>query len=196
MLKSKLRRHILKLKCNHTKVLLISLYCLLFSACGKRIVKSKTSDAKTSQQTLSTNEIAIKAKLMRSGSVQIGNYQFTQNALVAIPSFLKVLNGNAANKSARIYFNVENGKHEFYCEYKGGANSPTPTEPSEVLKGKKYNFQTCYQDVNNDGVDDPLNYYPKFMSHQDKGNNILLEVFNSDSRYDTEVEAIISIEWH
>jgi hypothetical protein len=194
-IKNKLEASIDKIKCHHAKMICISLACLLNTGCGKKVQNSSTNDD-VQRRTLGSNIFNLKATLENSGYSIPGNFRFDNNGLVRIPEQLKVLKGNAGNRLARIYFNVREGLHEFYCNYKGGASGPTPNDPKEIKKGLSYNLLNCFQDVNNDGIPEELNYYAGFEAPQDMDNFVRLEVLSSDPRYTTEIQAQFEVEWH
>ena len=194
LIKKMLKKAILNMKCQHTKMLCLSLYCLLSSGCGKKIQDQKKGETSDSLP-LYSSTLSVKAFYYKNGDSLIGNLDLSKSAWVQIPEFLQVIEGNSGNQKARLYFNVRDDEYEFFCEYQGGADSKHPNDEEEIARGLKYELIDCYQDVDDDGAIDVLNYAANTEVWHAGGNKIILEIQGSDDRSDNVTEAEIDIEY-
>lgn len=194
LMRKMLRKAILNMKCQHAKMLCLSLYCLLSTGCGKKI-QNPNQKEESDKLPLFSSTYDIKAKLFRDGDSLMGRLTLPNNAWVTIPDRLKVLQGNGGNQKARLYFNVKNDVYEFFCEYKGGADNKHPIDEEEFARGKEYILLGCYQDVDFDGILDSLNYSAGTETPHDSGNDVVLEVLGADDRSDNETQANIDVEF-
>lgn len=163
--------------------------------CG-RSLETEINNEVLSRAGLEDYSVVLESTHTVNGEITSDKKIFNNNALVRIPAFIQVREGNAGNHWARVYFNVLNNEAEFYCDYKGGAFSESPDSDWEIEKGLKYHFYGCFQDVDFDGEVDELNYYPGLESIQDRDHSIDLEILSADPRYNTKAQALIEIEWH
>lgn len=172
-------------------------FIVTFSAisCGKSL-ETNIENEVVSRTALKDSSIVLQSTLSINGNKHKDHFLFNENALVRIPTFIEVKQGNAANQWARINFNQRNEQEEFFCTYKGGAFSETPDSESDLARGMTYHFYGCYQDVDGDGSYDELNYYPGLESIQDRDHKISLEILSADPRFDISGETLLEIEWH
>lgn len=188
-----LRKAILKVKCQHTRMLCVSLYCVLTTGCGKKIQNAQ-SDSEKTKEPLYTHSYSLKAKLFKNGDSIIDGKILDTNALVKIPANLEVIEGNAGNQEAKIHFELA-GASELFCVYKGGSKDRNPITNDDIKKGLTYKFQACFEDIDNDGEPEEINYQPGQEIPFDVGTEVILEVVGADDREDNLTQADIDVEY-
>jgi hypothetical protein len=179
------------------KLFLLFTTCSFCFSCGKKFKEEINSSDAPDRRFAEALSVKLESSFSPNKKIQISSdsYIFENNAELIIPPEIKVLEGNAADQYAKIEFNVENDTAEYYCLYRGGATSSTPETESDIALGKKYLFEDCYQDVNNDGVDDPLGYYPGYPTLQFQDYGVRLVILGADDRTFTRVETKLEVIW-
>ena len=187
-----LKKAIVKTKCYNLKLFYFSIYCLLLVGCGKKIEQPQDQDVR--QERLESQIIKLNAKIFSNGNAVDEEHEFTTDSEVRIPDSLQVIEGNAGNHIAKIYFNVdENDNFEFYCKYVGGASNATPNKPEEITSGHYYHFDTCYMQENDQ---QEINLLPGYESIQYKDKSVLFKLVGADPRFDTQAAAEFEVETH
>jgi len=169
---------------------------MLTTSCGKTLENTQAADDDRYIASVTSEVIKLSATLTPAGLSDAEIYDFDDYAEIKIPGQLKVLNGNAGNQEAKIYFNVDDNRHDFYCVYVGGASTASPTDSEEIEKGLFYSLDDCYADVDDDNIDDALGMKAGDGADQDVGNSIILEIDGADPRYSTQIEGEFELEWH
>lgn len=179
----------------------LSIICFFNFGCGKK-VENTLPEEEVRRPTLNTSFLKLVAFFSASeqnvNQMSLGENSVVQidaDAFVRIPEYLNVLEGNAGNQFARIYFELP-GEYSFYCSYQGGASSSNPTSDDEIERGLFYQLDDCYEDVNNDGEAEALGYYPGYEAAIDKNSQVRLEVLGAASGYRSKIEAQLEIDWH
>lgn len=188
-----LKSAIVKAKCHHMKLFYFSVYCFLLVGCGKKVENTQEqSDVNRSE--LSSQLIKLKAQLFKSGNAIDEEYAFNSDSEVRIPASINITEGNAGNNMARVYFNaISENEYGFYCNYQGGASMQSPLTSGDIESGKKYIFENCYTQDNNQGE---INYYPGYETIQYQNKSIIFELLSADPRYDTSAEAEFEVDFH
>jgi len=118
-------------------------------------------------------------KMYKPSSWEDGVYDAEVSFLVKIPEHINVISGNAGNHRLRIYFD------NIKCIYKGGASVSKPLsnpgDTHQINLGKKYHFEKCVDENDQDTNLNPLEYTP--LTAQLK-----LRIDNGDSTETTVVE--------
>lgn len=181
----------------------LSLVCtVLLIGCGKK-VNNIDSDPTSTGEFLLPGSVFIEAEKLKDiyGPQETpipeefryidGEYPFPRLAQVTIPSEVHVINGNASNNFAYVFFNEYENAFDFYCLYKGGSSSSQPSANSnDEQLGLKYNFVDCYDELGNDlGLD------PGMKTWIDKDNSIEVHIEGADPRYDTKTLTTIDVTW-
>lgn len=177
-------------RCHHLKIFYFSLYCFLIVGCGKKVTNNP-DDEQIAREALTTERVLLDATLKTNGEKELSAYDFKKDAEVRIPASIRVIEGNAGNNTAVIYFNANsNTNFDVYCIYQGAASTASPIEEQDILNGLTYEFDSCYDDLGY------LNYYPGNGLIQDKGLSVILELISADSRYNTKVKTELEVDWH
>lgn len=66
---------------------------------------------------------------------------FAAPVALVVPDALTVTVGNAGNRWAHLYFST--GAGEVRCRYRGGASTPSPSDPAQIAAGLSYTFNDC-----------------------------------------------------
>ena len=179
------------------KLVCLAVFCFFNFSCGKQ-VENTVPEQEVRRPTLNTSFLKLVAFFNDLNTFQdneSAHIQLNANAFVRIPEYLDVIQGNAGNHFARLYFQLEN-HYSFYCSYQGEARSSSPSTPEEVDNGKFYRLENCYEDVDADGDVEALDYYAGYEAALDKDTQITLEILGADPNQATTVEAFLEVDWH
>ena len=183
-----------KARCHHIKLFYLSMYCMLFAGCGKK-VKGLEEEIDVRRETLTSDSIVLKDHYSPSGIefLSKSQYDFANDSSVRIPASISVNEGNAGNNTAVIYFNAQSANDfGFYCKYIGGASTASPITQTEITNGLFYNFETCYTQANDQAE---VNYYPGYEAIQFGNSSIILELLSADPLKETHATTEFEVNW-
>lgn len=167
---------------------------LFFSilGCGKKILDSPSESEKQTikRSPVLSNSIELKLSFsLAESSLSSKKYIAEKSGWVIIPKKIKIKQAPSPSEtSSRIYFNTsEESPSSLFCEYK--VQEPLGAS-GELL------FQECFEDIDEDGIPESINYLPGDVVAQDKTRFIILEASNSQTKGFVEISSIIEIDWH
>lgn len=171
--------------------------CLLFS-CGKKVENSSDGSGRVilpGESGTKFIDVNVDAQASRIGSAQ---FEAPRNAWVRVPAAPKVLEGDALIVSTRIYFNStkkSNSQYqEFYCDYTSIKMINNPTA-KDINKNYNHYFKGCFEDVDQDGEIDELNFIPGDEVALEKDKNLQIEVEVDDNANTLSIRSEIEIDY-
>ncbi len=182
-------------------LLLMTLVSTLFG-CGKPVKDSESTNDEGSTvvnrpgATVSMLELSLAMNPQRDSIASSSNL-VAGDAWARIPESVFVSEGSPLVISSKVYLNTkETSKRsspELFCSYTSirqvtGTDQPSPD-------GYNHYFKGCYQDVDNDGQVDELNYIPGDEIAVDKGNYIVLSVQSDNSVNSLVILSEIELRW-
>jgi len=182
------------------KSALLLILFLVFISCGKAIKNSQESDSDTRELPgLGTSEITLEVSYNpKAESFKEVMYPVSSRAWARIPQKMKIIDGRPLVISAKINFNKELIYNEynsaFFCSYSAVRLSSGPDEDNP--DGYSHYFKGCFEDVDNDGVLDELNYLPGDQVAVDVDKYITLYITSDKSVNNLSVSSEIDLELH
>ncbi len=160
------------------KIMSANLFTLLaiFSSCGKEVKNSGTSlTVQRAELTASTISLNV------SSDASSALVRVPQDAWVRIPETLKSQNLEASY-FGKLYFNTNiQSEYGMYCVYKPTSNA--------------FQFEGCYEDVDQDGIPDLISYFPGEEVAIDENNFIKLEIISEETLSHPNIRADIEVDW-
>lgn len=182
---------------------LLTVSAFSFMACGKKAMNTdpNADDPRfiTDTPALTGNSIKLTSSIDTDGNVTSNEfYQFEQDAWLKVPEFIFVESGAPLNYTARVYFNTDKvesfiGHRELFCEYRSAKQIGEEKQIS--FDGYYHHFVGCFEDLDQDGNPERINYNPGSQVAQDKNNFIRIEYVDGFTDNPTQISADLDIEW-
>jgi hypothetical protein len=147
--------------------------------CNSETIIEKTNEKTIIEQGPPKQIVLVASKSYGPSVFNNATYQSKHTLDFAIPSKVKVIEGNAGNHT--LYLDIGSVR----CTYQGGASVSKPLSPynaTQVVLGQWYNFQSC-TDSSTSGTQ--VRIY--------SGTVLNLEVNNGDTTQTTKVELVLEI---
>ena len=191
---------------------MISLKKLIFAPCFLSLLASCGKKVESSNPNESSDESAVIVLPGDSGAKKLTitysdlipqssstSYPLKAAAWVRIPDFPVILGGNATMVATRVRFNVEQNsielaQNEVYCDYlsiKRTVGGPQESANSNY----DHHFKGCFEDVDNDGQADSLNFIPGDEIGVMKGRSVQIRVTPDSRAQDLVLESEIEVDY-
>lgn len=182
------------------KSALLFMLFVISASCGKAIKNSQEpSDDTRDLPGLNASEISLELSYNpKAESFQEVRYEVLSSGWARIPKKITIKNGRPLVISAKINFNKvlihSEYNSAFFCSYSSvrlasGADEENPDGYTHYFKG-------CFEDVDNDGVLDELNYLPGDQVAVDANKYISLYITSDKSVDSLSVSSEIDLELH
>lgn len=179
------------------KTLSLASLLAISGACGKKAVDHSVGSV-TSRDALNPDQtVTLEASITTARVKTNAEYTIPKDGDITLPPSIQVVEGNAANKTLKVYLNFEaKNNWELYCLYRGGSASSNPRAgDADFMKGLTYNFVACYDPDQRDlGI--TATQLSKFTPPVDQDRKIVVEVLGAHASYNTKVQSTFSIKWY
>lgn len=179
---------------------ILTISAFSFMACGKKVTNSNPNEGQLVNRTpaLTGNSLKLSSVFDNNGVIENEVYQFEADAWIKIPEFIFVESGEPLNYTARVYFNTENqqtlvGARELYCEYQSAKQIGSKNKLQ--FDGYYHHFIGCFEDLDQDGTPQEINYNPGSEVPQDKDKFVRIEFLSGFSDNETQISADLEIDW-
>jgi len=154
----------------HKKCFLLSFLCALNIACGKKARYPASEEAKLIDELTSNSKV-----LTVSDQSPVHQIEAEANSIVTLPEKIDILEGSQAGHEAYLSFNIDE-KEQFYCVYR--------------VVGNYFGLDDCYENVDDDEVDEPLGMEAgdKFVQVKDKAYKLELSFIETNGPIKAQVE--------